>query len=179
MVKECAICCEECEENDLHVVCPVCIAEDKQTCSKCWGKLVRIKGIHIDSPGLHITAKCPFCRGTIAQRTIIEHPISQTFHYYRSLYYQHILATQLLTMDRTDLLEAVRHFRYAPEAAPVIYSAWYSARRQRPTRLDEQVQAQHHNAASADARERVTGQTPPDGLDDWSNDTGVIRFPKA
>ena len=181
MVKECAICCEACEDNDLHVVCPLCISSDKLTCSKCWGKLVTIKGIHIDSPRVQITAKCPFCRGTISQRTIIEHRISQTYHYFKSLYYQHVLATQLLTMDRTDLLEAVRHFRHAPTTAPVIYRAWYAQRRLRPTSLDVQIQAEYHNRASDGAREVAASlevgeparQRPPEG--DWEHDTtGVI-----
>ena len=181
MVKECAICCEECEDNDLHVVCPVCVSEDKLTCSKCWAKLVKIKGIHIDSPRLQITAKCPFCRGTISQRTIIQHQVSQTYQYYKSLYYQHVLATQLLTMDRTDLLDAVRHFRHAPTTAPVIYGAWYAQRSLRPTVLEVQTQAQFHNTASVGARAVAASvgqparQPPPEGVDDWEHDTaGVI-----
>lgn len=182
MVKfECAICCNKFTRKNLYSLCSSCNSDDKRTCATCLSKLVKIKGIEIDSPRLTITAMCPWCRGTIPQHTIIANRFSKTYQYYRRIYYQHVLATQLLTMDRSDLASAVRHFRHAPAVAPVIYRAWYAQRRLRPTSLDVQTQAEYHNRASDGAREVAASlevgeparQRPPEG--DWEHDTtGVI-----
>ena len=173
MVKlDCAICCNKFTRKKLHFLCSTCTAEDKNTCANCWAKLVDVRGIHIDSTRLNIHITCPWCREHISHRTIIQHPFSQTYQYYKSIYYQHVLATQLLCMDRTDLREAIWHYQEAADVAPMVYNAWYAQRRLRPTRLELQVQAEYHNRASAAARELAdrlgtpAGEPPPEAVDD-------------
>lgn len=178
MVKlDCAICCHKFTRKNLHFLCSNCTADDKHTCSNCWAKLVDVRGIHIDSPRLSIQITCPWCRETISQGSIISHRFAKSYHYYKAIYRKFALATQLLCMDRVDLREAVWHYQEAAELAPMVYRLWYEQRRLRPTRLELGVQILYHNGASwrargqAEARGWAGAPEPPEGEDDWSNDT--------
>lgn len=174
MVKfDCAICFKKFTRKNLHSLCNTCTGSDKKSCSSCLGKMVEIRGIHIDSPALNITIKCPWCRQLIPQSQIIQNRFSKTYQYYKAIYYQHALATQLLLMDRTDLREAVWHYQHAAEVATDVFNAWYAQRRLRPTRLELRIQAQYHNGASEAARAR-TGQPQPRDGSHWDVDTGDI-----
>ena len=151
MVKHCSLCCRKRTAKNLHALCTRCVSEDKQTCSECWSKLVELRGTHIDSPSLHICITCPWCRGVITERRIIEHPFSRSYHFFKAIYPKHVVAIQLLSMDRLDLSRIVDGFRHTPDHVEQPYLAWRTIRRGRPTDLEVSVQVRYHNEATAAA----------------------------
>jgi hypothetical protein len=176
MLKECAICCEDVEFGDLHIVCPVCIAEDKLTCSTCWTKLIEIHGVDFREDRVQLTVTCPWCRSVVPQHELMQTTFARSNNYLKSIHPKLILVIQLLSMDRADLRTVVEQQGVSTNA----YLTWRLQRELRPTSVDVQEHVEHHNRAhgAAMAIAAAFGQPDrvalPEGVSAWQVDTGQI-----